>query len=108
MGSPQDLQNALDAMPDSPPGVAPCPPKKNGAGGSEKPKNPCSGWGMADDAKAKAFATGFKKLVQDWGKLTADERQAKIKELANGATSAGVPEVGMHPKPMSDAGQLDF
>jgi hypothetical protein len=104
----KDLQDALDAMPDSSPGATVHCPLKDGDKPTEAPKNPCSGWGMSDDKKEKDFADGFKKLQKDWKKLTPDERQAKIKALANGAISPGVPEVGTRPVKMDDAGQLDF
>jgi hypothetical protein len=63
---------------------------------------------MSNDERAKAFADGFKKLHKDWKTLTADQRQLRIKELANDAKSAGVPDVGVHPTEMNNAGQLDF
>jgi hypothetical protein len=109
MDPSQDLQDSLDAMPDSPPGATvPCPLKDKGKKGPTKPKNPCSGWGMSDDKKEKDFADGFKKLQKDWKTLTADQRQVRIKELANGAASPGVPDVGVHPTKMNNAGELDF
>lgn len=110
MDTAQTLQDSLDAMPDFPPGaVAQCPLKDKAHGKlPAKPTNPCAGQGMADATKAKTFADGFKKLQKDWKGLTPDQRQAKIRELANGATPGTVPDVGLHPKRMSSAGQLDF
>jgi len=84
------------------------PEKPLSTGTSAKPTNPCSGLGMSNAATEKTFATGFQQLLKDWKTLTPDQRQTKIKDLANAATPAGVPDVGVHPRNMSDLGQLDF
>jgi len=104
------LDHALDAQPDSAPGaVAHCPLKDKGPAPPPKPKNPCSGLGMSDDKKEKAFAADAKKLQKDWKKLSVDERQARIKTLANSALPPGFPEVGVFPlKDSTNAGSLDF
>jgi hypothetical protein len=65
---------------------------------------------MATPASRKAFSDGFKKLQADWPKLSADERQVKLRGLVNGALApSGVPAVGIRPLvSASDAGNLDF
>lgn len=103
------LDHALDAQPDSPPdSVTPCP-LKDKAAPAATPASPCKGLGMSDDKKEKAFAADAKKLQKDWKKLTVDERQARIKTLANSALPPGFPEVGVQPLPNStNSGQLGF
>lgn len=102
---------AAGAMPDGPPGaITPCPAAVKGAKARAKAANPCAGQGMSSATSESSFRDGFKTLQSDWPKLTADERQQRLKKLTNAALApSGTPEVGIQPLVGSTAaGSFDF
>jgi hypothetical protein len=99
---------AAAAMPDAAPGaVLPCP---LAAKGHPPANNPCSRQGMANATSEQAFRDGFKELQGDWSALGVDQRQARLKALADAAlASSDTPPIGIHPmtSAVGDMGQLD-
>jgi len=74
------------------------------------PHKPCAGFGLNTPANEKEFAHGFKHLQQAWPKLSSDQRQSRIEELANAQLQkSGVPKVKMVKSTLStDDGQFTF
>lgn len=74
------------------------------------PHKPCAGFGLNTPANEKEFAQGFKHLQQAWPKLSSDQRQSRIEELANAQLQrGGVPKVKMVKSTLpTDEGQFNY
>lgn len=112
LGATAAAMAAMKAMPDEAPGAVVSCPAHVGLNTPIAPsKNPCAGIGMANAEKEKGYVDEFKKVQDDWKKLSQKERETKLREIIQKPLhDSGVSEVGVRSKPLATNrnGEFDF